>query len=138
MPISPVDCYKKFAGTDAKGLVSNHVLAALYIHLERNKYISQSALNGYLKSLTCQALSQENDKVFMSFDDIGLLVNNLLEQFVYKKKAEIKKASAISKEIKNQLKTGFQLNLLPEMKIKKEKRKKKLKLNLNQLSFQLP
>ena len=83
-------------------------------------------------------MSQENDKVFMSFDDIGLLVNNLLEQFVYKKKAEIKKASAISKEIKNQLKTGFQLNLLPEMKIKKEKRKKKLKLNLNQLSFQLP
>ena len=38
----------------------------------------------------------------MSFDDIGLLVNNLLEQFVLKENAEIENASAISKEIKNQ------------------------------------
>ena len=31
MPISPVDLYKKFAGTDAKVLVSIHALAALNI-----------------------------------------------------------------------------------------------------------
>ena len=55
----------------------------------------------------------------MSFDDIGLLVNDLLEQFVLKENAEIEKASGISKEIKNQLKTNFQLNLSPEMKIQK-------------------
>ena len=40
----------------------------------------------------------------MSFDDIGLLVNNLLEQFVPKENAEIEKASAISKEIRIKLK----------------------------------
>ena len=55
----------------------------------------------------------------MSFDHFGLLVNDLLEQFVLKENAEIEKASAISKEIKNQLKTNFQLNLSPEMKIQK-------------------
>ena len=101
-PISPVDLYKNFSGTDAKGLVSIHALAALNIHFGGNKYISQSALSEYLKNLTYQALSQENDKIFMSFDDIGLLVNNLLEQFVLKENAEIENASAISKEIKNQ------------------------------------
>ena len=100
MPISPVDLYRKFARTDAKGLVSTHALAALNIHFGGNKYISQNALSKYLKNLTYQALSQENDK-FMSFDNIGLLVNDLLEQFVLKENAEIEKASAINKGIKN-------------------------------------
>ena len=45
MPISPVDLYRKFAGTDAKGLVSIHALAALNIHFGENKYTSQSALS---------------------------------------------------------------------------------------------
>ena len=77
MPISPVDLYKKFAVTDAKALVWIHALAALNIHFGGNKYISQTAIGEYLKNLTYQALSQENDKIFMSFDNIGLLVNGL-------------------------------------------------------------
>ena len=48
----------------------------------------------------------------MSFDDIGLLVNNLLEQFVLKENAEIEKALAISKEIKNRLKTIFSIKFI--------------------------
>ena len=44
MPISPVDLYKKFAGTDAKALVSIHALAALNINFGRNKYTSHTAL----------------------------------------------------------------------------------------------
>ena len=77
MPISPVDLYRKFAVTDAKALVSIHALAALNIHFGGNKYISQTAIGECLKNLTYQALSQENDKIFMSFDNIGLLVNGL-------------------------------------------------------------
>ena len=87
MPISPVDLYKKFAVTDAKALVSLHALAALNIHLGRNKYIYQEALSEYLNNLTYQALRQENDKIFMSFSELGLLVNDLLEQFVLKENA---------------------------------------------------
>ena len=119
MPISPVDLYKKFAGTDAKALVSIHALAALNIHFGRNKYISQGVLGEYLKNLTYQALSQENDKIFMSFSEIGLLVNDLLEQFVFKENTQIEKSSAISEEIRKQLKTDFKLNLSPEMKIQR-------------------
>ena len=104
MPMLPVDLYKKFAGTGAKALVSIHALAAL---------------GEYLNNLTYQALSQENDKIFMSFDNIGLLVNDLLEQFVLKENDEIPKASRLSSEIYNKLKTDFQSVLSPEMKIQK-------------------
>ena len=65
-----------------------HALAVLNIHLGRNKFISQAALTEYLNILTYQALSQENDKIFMSFSQLRLLVNDLLEQFVLKENAE--------------------------------------------------
>ena len=93
LPISSVDLYKKFAGTDAKAVVSIHALAALYIHFGGNKYISQTAIGESLKNLTYQALSQENDKIFMSFDNIGFLVNDLWEQFVPEEKASLKHQS---------------------------------------------
>ena len=76
-------------------------------------------LGEYLKNLTYQALSQENDKIFMSFSEIGLLVNDLLEQFVFKENTHIEKSSAISEEIRNQLKTNFKSNWSPEMKIQR-------------------
>ena len=68
---------KKFAGTDAKALVSIHALAALNICLGGNKYSYQAALSEHLQYLTYQVLSQVNDKIFMSFSEIGLLVNDL-------------------------------------------------------------
>ena len=77
--ITPVDLYNKFAGTDAKGLVSIHALAALNIHFGRNKYISQAAIRECLQNLTYQALSQQNDEISMSLNNIGLLVNDLLQ-----------------------------------------------------------
>ena len=127
MLISPVDLYKTFAGTDAKALASIHALAALNIHFGRNKYISQTAVGEYLQNLTYQALSQENDKVFMSFDNIGLLVNDLLEQFVRKENNEIDKASVAGEKINNKLKTNFQSVLSPEMKIQKGEEDKEVK-----------
>ena len=117
MPISPVDLYKKIAGTDAKALVSIHTLATLNIHFAGNKYTSQAALAEYLNSLTYQVLSQENDKIFMSFSELGLLVNDLLEQFALKENAQIVISSAVSEKIRKRLKTDFKLNLSPELKI---------------------
>ena len=55
----------------------------------------------------------------MSLDNIRLLVNDLLEQFVLKENDGIRKASVISSEIYNKLKTDFQSVLSPEMKIQK-------------------
>ena len=136
MPISPVDLYKKFAGTDAKALVSIHTLAALNANFGRNKYIFQGVLGKYLQNLTYQALSQENDKTFMSFNEIGLLVNDLLEQFVFKENTQVEKSSAISEEIRKQLKTDFKLSLSPEMKI--QRRKEEIETKLEPIRFSTP
>ena len=119
MLISPVDLHKRFAGTDAKALGSIHALATLNIHFEGNKYISKTAIGQYLQNLTYQALSQENDKIFMLFDNIGLLVNDLLEQFFRKENNETDKASVMSEKINNKLKKNFQSVLSAEMKIQK-------------------
>ena len=110
----------------------------LNIHFGGNKYISQSTLSEYLKSLTYQALNQENDKIFMSFDDVELLINDLLEQFVRKENAEVEKASAISKEVKNQLKTNLQINLFPEMNIQKGEEEEETETELKPTEFSTP
>ena len=64
----PPDLYQKFAGTDAKGLVSLHALAALNIYFGGNKVVSQTAFGEFMKNLTYQALSDENDNIFLSFE----------------------------------------------------------------------
>ena len=84
IPISAIDLFKKFAGTDAKALVSIQGLAAMNISFGGNKFTSQQAMYEYLENLTFQALSQENDTVYMSFSVVGLLVNDLLECLVKK------------------------------------------------------
>ena len=93
--------------------------------MEEKKYLSQAALGKFLQNLTYQALSQENDKVFMSFSETGLLVNDLLEQL-----------SAISKEIRKQLKTDFSLNLSPEIKIQRQK--KEIEVESEPIQFSTP
>ena len=129
MSISPVDLYKKFA----KALVSVHTLAALNIYFGGNWNSSEAALSEYLQNLTYQALIQENDKIFMSFSEIGLFVNDLLEQFVLKENTQIEKSSAISKEIRKQLKADFSLNLSPEIKI--QRREKEIEAEPKPIQF---
>ena len=41
IPVSPIDLFKKFAGSDAKALVSIKALTDLNIHFGGNKYMSQ-------------------------------------------------------------------------------------------------
>ena len=43
----------------------------------------------------------------MSVDNIGLLVYDLLEQFVPKENNEINKASVMSEKVNNKIKTNF-------------------------------
>ena len=112
IPISPIDLFKKFAGTDAKALVSIQGLAALNIHFGGNKFTSQQAMYEYLENLTFQALSQENDKVYMSFSEVGLLINDLLEWTNWK-------IFNIRWKIKKKLEADFKAELSPELKMEK-------------------
>ena len=65
MPLSPMKLHTSFRGTDAKGLASLHALAALNIYFGRSQDVSKIALGEYLKSLTYQALSNENDNIYL-------------------------------------------------------------------------
>ena len=57
----------------------------------------------------------------MSFNDLELLVNDLLEQFIIEENAEIEMCQVISKQIRNKLETDFKdfKSLSPEMKIQR-------------------
>ena len=107
MPLSPLHLYKKFSGTDEKGLVSLRGLAALNIYFGRNQHTSQAAFSEFLKNLTYQALSQENGNIFLSFDDATNLVHSIVNAFIDKEKDEIEKTFKISEEIKTKLDTKF-------------------------------
>ena len=80
MLLSSIDLYQKSKGIYAKRLVSIQAHAALNIHLGGNKIISKNALTEFLHNLTFQALSKENDDIYLSFDNIGLLVLDILER----------------------------------------------------------
>ena len=59
--MSSIDLYQKSKRTYAKRLVSIQALTAL---------ISKNALTEFLHNLTFQALSKENDDIYLSFDNI--------------------------------------------------------------------
>ena len=46
-------------------------------------------------------MSQENDNVYISFDQIGILVNDLLEYLLKKESEQIDKSSTLGKKIGN-------------------------------------
>ena len=67
MSLSPMKLHTSFRGTDAKGLVSFHALAALNIYFGGSQDVWKIALSEYLKNLIYQALSDENDNIYLSF-----------------------------------------------------------------------
>ena len=117
MPLSPLHLYKKFAGTDAKGLVSLHGLAALNIYFGGSQHASQTAFSKFLTKLKYQALSQKNGDIFLSFDNALYLVQSIVNAIINKKKDEIEKTFKISEEIKTKLATKFDVIEAPAMQI---------------------
>ena len=51
------------------------------IHLGGDRTISKSALTEFPHNLTFQALSKENDQVFLSFENIGNLLLDIWKIF---------------------------------------------------------
>ena len=79
MLLPPIELYKKFKATEAKALVSMQAIVVLNIHLGGDRDISKKALTEYLQNLKFQALSKENDEIFMSFEHVGNLFLNIFE-----------------------------------------------------------
>ena len=75
------------------------------------------ALGEYLKILTYQALSDENDNIYLSFTYGMSLIHSLLEALTRKQKQEIEKSKEISEKIKDKLDIIFDTIESPAMKI---------------------
>ena len=72
----------------------------------------------FLRNLTFQALTNESDKEVIAFDKVGVLVIDLLEQFV-KIEQELHKDSEILGENLNKTinKTDFDIEVAPKVEI---------------------
>ena len=120
MPLSPMKLHTSFRGTDAKGLASFHTLAPLNIYFAGSQDVLNIALGEYLKILTYQALSDENDNIYLSFTYGASLIHPLLEALTTEQKQEIEKSKGISEKIKDKLDITFDRIESPAMKIQLE------------------
>ena len=76
--ISPNELYERSRGTDAKGLVSVQVLAALNIHLGSDIELSRKTMTEFLQNMSMQALNREDDNILLDFENITDLVTNII------------------------------------------------------------
>ena len=53
----------------------------------------------------------------MSFSEVGLLVNDLLECLVKKENEQIENSSILGRKLRKKLETDFKTELSPELKI---------------------
>ena len=114
---SSPDLYKKFAGTDAKGLVSLHALVALNIYFGENQLVLQTAFGEFMKNLTYQALSDENGNIFLSFEESVNLAHSVVNAFADIENREFEIASQISDKIIDKSDTQFEIDETPAIKI---------------------
>ena len=117
MQLSLSNLYSKFSDTTANGLVSFHALCALNIYLGGSKDISKLAYGEFLKNLTYQALSKENDKIFLSFHQAISLAHSIINTLVDITREENKSISEISEQINEKLDTNFEAVESPAMEI---------------------
>ena len=120
MSLSPMTLHISFRGTDAKGLASFPTLAALNIYFTGSQYVLKIALGEYLKILTYQALSDENDNIYLFFTYGASLIHPLLEALTTEQKQEIEKSKEISEKTKDKLDITFDTIESPAMKIQLE------------------
>ena len=115
--LSPAVLYSKFSATTDKGLVSLHALCALNIYFGGSKTVSQFAYGEFMKNLTYQALSQENDDIFLSFDFATDLAHSIVSTLDDIENEEGKMASENSDQISDKLDVEFETAESPAMQI---------------------
>ena len=78
--------------------------------------ISKNAVKEWLHNLTYQALTNENDKVVMEFDEVGELVSKILEELSKIELSITDEATETNEILNNKLnKITYDLENAPEM-----------------------
>ena len=97
--------------------MSLHALCALNIYLGGSKKVSQFAYGEFMKNLTYQTLSQENNEIFLSFDFGIDLAHSIINALVDIENQKGKMASEISDQINDKLEIDFEAFKSPAMQI---------------------
>ena len=87
------------------------------IYLGGNKDISKLAYGEFFKNLTYQALSQENDEIFLSFDHATNLAHSIVNTLADITREENRLTLEISDQINDRLETNFEAVESPAMEI---------------------
>ena len=90
------------------GLVSFCGLCALNIYVGVSKNTSKLAYREFLKNLTNPALSEENDEIFLSFNQAISLAHSIVNTLIDITREENKSISEISEQINEKLDTNFE------------------------------
>ena len=88
------------------------------IYLGGSKDISKLAYGEFLKNLTYQAFSEENDEIFLSFDQAINLAHSIVNILVDITREENRSISEISEQINETLDTNFEAVEYPAMEIR--------------------
>ena len=87
------------------------------IYLGGSKDISKLAYGEFLKNLTYQALIEENDEIFLSFDQAISLAHSIINTLVDIIREENRSISEISEQINKKLDTNFEAVESPAIEI---------------------
>ena len=130
-PLSAIDLFQKFNGTDGRALVSVHALVALNIYYGRSSEASKDALKEFFHNLTFQALTKENNEILIGFDKIANMVVEIIGGLLEWNQNTLKVTETINDNIKTELKksnfvfdvpTETQIQTDMDKFIKKEKK----------------
>ena len=89
------------------GIASFHALCALNIYLGGNQNYSTLAYGEFLKYMTYQALSQENDSVVLSFDEAINLAHSIVNTLAEMSNEEDELKIKIEEKVKKKLDIHF-------------------------------
>ena len=100
--ISTNQLHEKFSSTNTLGLVSIQALGALNIYYGGRTERSRQALSEFLYNLSNQALNKDNYNVFMQFDRIDEVINELIFTLLDRNNRSLNIVNTIKNNINNE------------------------------------
>ena len=101
--LSTNDLFKNFSSSDARGLVSINALAALNTYLGGMSTVSKNAMSEFLHNMSYQALDIKNDEIFIKFNGIAQLINDINETLIERNNQSIQISDIMNTNILNKI-----------------------------------
>ena len=122
--LSTNNFFKKLSSSDARGLVSINALAALNMYLGGMSTVSKNTMSEFLHNMSYQALNIENDEIFIKFNGIAQLINDINETLIERNNQSIQISDVMNTNILNEINNyKFIFDVPTEMEIQDDQDK---------------